>query len=790
MSPPRLYESSTVRSPVECGWGLWGQVRNGVAVWFLQPPGELPKLPAGFAVSVLRPAPVSVLQVMTEPQAVRALFGRYSRYPSPVAAAAGPEEPAPAGGRYISLLTEWTQAQEDRGQRVRFGRQYTLLRAGRTELQALPPGQCCHLQGEVLSSQSPSGSLKAVVRDVACHGAGARHQALEIWNKNGLAKSMDLTSLDKHGRVYEDAQFGCLAWSGSESRVLYVAEKRHRKAESSCLSESGPANDREGAGPAAEEEEPTQKEDQCVYWEDWGEGLAGKSTPILCVADVDKGSVSVLRGVPRQVSPGQAFWAPGDGAVVFVGWWHEPFRLGLRFCTNRRSALFSLDLEGNCELLSPDTTAVSSPRLSPDGRYIAYLQGQVFGPHAQCLRLQQFDRETRKTALLLDLVKRPGKGEFAGLYEPLLPRRCWAADSQRLVFSSARRSRKDVFVLDTVSRRVTRLSDSSEFGSWKLLAIERDLMVVSCSSINCPPCLKVGFLPPAGGEDRVSWVPLDDLQCVPSIEWQIMDFTPPPEEENKEYSGLDFDALVLKPRGSRAGARVPLVVFAHGGPHSQFSAEWNAFSAALVTVGFSVLMVNYRGSTGFGQDSIVSLIGNMGSQDVKDVQRAVVTLLQSDATLDPRRVAVLGGSHGGFLACHLVGQYPDFYRACAARNPVINYATLLGTSDIIDWRYTAAGLPYSFDQLPTADALAAMLEQSPIVHAPQIRAPVLLMLGGRDKRVSPHQGLELYRAMKSRGSPVRLLWFEEDGHSLSRVDTQSSCFVNVVLWFLRHLDIC
>lgn len=124
--------------------------------------------------------------------------------------------------------------------------------------------------------------------------------------------------------------------------------------------------------------------------------------------------------------------------------------------------------------------------------------------------------------------------------------------------------------------------------------------------------------------------------------------------------------------------------------------------------------VNYRGSTGFGQDSIMSLIGQIGNQDVKDIQvgaahplvcsgdqvivwvsvsrhlsvvsqRAVLTVLQSDPTLDPNRLAVIGGSHGGFLSCHLVGQYPDFYRACAARNPVINAATLLGTSDIVDW---------------------------------------------------------------------------------------------------------
>lgn len=67
------------------------------------------------------------------------------------------------------------------------------------------------------------------------------------------------------------------------------------------------------------------------------------------------------------------------------------------------------------------------------------------------------------------------------------------------------------------------------------------------------------------------------------------------------------------------------------------------------------------------------------------LQRAVLAALQTDVTLDPKRVAAIGGSHGGFLSCHLVGQYPDFYRACAVRNPVVNAATLLGTSDIVDW---------------------------------------------------------------------------------------------------------
>lgn len=108
--------------------------------------------------------------------------------------------------------------------------------------------------------------------------------------------------------------------------------------------------------------------DQFVFYEDWGENMVSKSTPVLCVLDIESGNISVLEGVPEHVSPGQvspasaeitfgpwvlafssipsshlthggcfqAFWAPGDTGVVFIGWWHEPFRLGVRFCSNRR----------------------------------------------------------------------------------------------------------------------------------------------------------------------------------------------------------------------------------------------------------------------------------------------------------------------------------------------------------------------------------------------------------------------------------------------------------------------
>ncbi|XP_070825354.1 acylamino-acid-releasing enzyme isoform X2 [Chaetodon trifascialis] len=701
-----------------------------------------------------------------DPGQITGVYGEVSGLPTPVSARVS-EEQLPEI-RIYTVAAEWSQRDLVRGSRLHYTQQWTLItdiNDHKTIRTVLPPGPCAPVSGELLSGLSPIRGLRAVVRETG------GHQLLEIWDLHGLRKCLNLSGLNKHGRVYDDTQFGCLSWSECESKLLYVAEKSKKTSLETCDGESACGKDRS------------------VYCEDWGEALTNKSVPVICVVNLHGGSVSVLQGVPPDVSPGQALWAPGSQSVFFVGWYHEPFRLGLKFCSNRRSALFKLDLDGNCECLSGDNLSVSCPRLSPDGSMLIYLQGRVFGPHNQCLSLQQLDLKSRKTSTLLDVVSRPQTGEFAGLYEAL-PSCCWSADSQRVVFSSARRNWKDLFMVDRRSNKVTSLSDSLSdlpklYGSWKLLTVQRDLMVVCCSSPSRPPTLRVGFLPLAG--EAVTWRTLQQPVMTFDFHWTVLDVTPPAQEDNPHYSGLDFGAVLVKPSRPLLEAKIPLVVFIHGGPHSQFPAEWNCTTAGLVKLGFAVLMVNYRGSTGFGQDSILSLIGQIGSQDVKDVQRAVLAALLTDITLDPKRLAVIGGSHGGFLACHLVGQYPEFYGACAARNPVINAATLLGTSDIVDWRYTSVGFQYSYDQIPTAEALVALLEKSPIAHAAQIKAPVLLMLGGRDRRVSPHQGLELYKALKSRALPVRLLWFPEDGHSLSRVDTQADCFLNTVLWLQQHL---
>ncbi|NXI98734.1 APEH enzyme, partial [Psophia crepitans] len=606
----------------------------------------------------------------------------------------------------------------------------------------------------------------------------------QVWDSGGRSHSVDLTALEKHGEVYTEGPFACLAWSRSETRLLYVAEKSRPKPQPPC-----PWDVPAAARPVEEDEDEevgaVYPGEQFVYHEDWGEALSTRSMPVLCALDLEGSSLSVLEGVPEHLSPGQALWSPDDRSVVFVGWWHEPFRLGLTACSNRRSGIFHLDLaSGCCELLSAEHSAAFSPRLSPNGQRLLYLEGDLGGPHRQCLRLRMLSWQTRQTVTVLDVVQEP-TAAFAGLYAEALPPRCWAADSRRAVLGTPQRSRTDLLLVDTETATVTNLTAGSPEGSWELLTLQWDLLVATCSAPDHPPSLVVAALPPPGRELPLCWVPVQGAPTVPGVTWKTLTVQPPCSGQSPAAHGTQaFEALLLSPPDGPA--LHPLIVCPHGGPHAVFDARWRPSMAALCQLGFAVLLVNYRGSLGFGQASISSLLSRVGEQDVADTQLAVEQALRSEP-LDPQRLALLAGSHGAFIALHLLAHEPERYQACALRSPVSNLPALLGTSDIPDWRYTSLGLPYSWERVPRAEEVATMLLRSPIAQAAQVRTPVLLCVGARDRRVSPMQALELYRVLRARGVPVRLLWYPEGGHALASVETEADVFRNCAHWLLRHL---
>jgi acylaminoacyl-peptidase len=263
--------------------------------------------------------------------------------------------------------------------------------------------------------------------------------------------------------------------------------------------------------------------------------------------------------------------------------------------------------------------------------------------------------------------------------------------------------------------------------------------------------------------------------------------TVPETRVNPRYKSLDYEYILLEPQRKDQSPLPPLAVYIHGGPHGAFIASFELYMASLCLCGYSILLVNYRGSTGFGQDSIESLLGKIGRQDMDDVQ-SVAEQVASSGAVDKEKVVVIGGSHGGFLTAHAISQFPEFYRAAVARNPVINIASMVGVTDIPDWSFTEVGLQFDVKKLPSAEIYGEMLKKSPIVNVDRIKTPLLLLVGGKDLRVPPFQSLEMKKALDSRGLPVKMLWYPDCSHPITDVKSEADAFVNIVKWFNDHLN--
>jgi len=223
--------------------------------------------------------------------------------------------------------------------------------------------------------------------------------------------------------------------------------------------------------------------------------------------------------------------------------------------------------------------------------------------------------------------------------------------------------------------------------------------------------------------------------------------------------------------------------------------------------GYTMALPNYTGSLGFGQSAVLRLIGKCGTLDVEDCMEALRHLVSSGyAQLGRGKVFIHGGSHGGFLGAHLVGQFPDVFTAAVLRNPVISLGEI-STSDIPDWFYAEFDIPYPVP-MPSSSSLSLLgagdnsitamapsvyeklYNASPIRLAGKVTADVLLLIGKDDLRVAPTQGYTYYQTLKtlqycrSPGNQrVEMLVFDGESHPLEGVECARVGWEATRAWF-------
>jgi dipeptidyl aminopeptidase/acylaminoacyl peptidase len=232
-----------------------------------------------------------------------------------------------------------------------------------------------------------------------------------------------------------------------------------------------------------------------------------------------------------------------------------------------------------------------------------------------------------------------------------------------------------------------------------------------------------------------------------------------PRSVSWKSAGATVHGLLWRASGARG-----MVVHLHGGPTGQALADWNPRVQWLVQNGFTVLQPNYRGSTGYGAPYRNALDGQWGVRDVADTAAGIRHAVR-EGWCDGSRVALMGGSAGGFTALLVAAQHPELAAALIALYPVTDLLDLAATTH----RFESGDHLRLIGLLP--EARDQYLARSPMTQAAKIRAPLLLLHGMDDKVVNPEQSNALAARVRAHGTPVELHQYEGEGHGWRRAAT-------------------
>jgi dipeptidyl aminopeptidase/acylaminoacyl peptidase len=259
----------------------------------------------------------------------------------------------------------------------------------------------------------------------------------------------------------------------------------------------------------------------------------------------------------------------------------------------------------------------------------------------------------------------------------------------------------------------------------------------------------------------------------------LSEFVTPQTVTYPSLDGTPIPAILYKPKN--ASANSPAVVVIHGGPAWHLAFYWNPIMSHMAARGWTVIAPNYRGSTGYGRAWTVANRYEMGHLDNDDCA-AAAQYLAREGLADPKKIAVTGRSHGGYLTMTCMTRQPELWAVGSAVVPFMNWFTGHANSreDLQYWDIQNMGDPETHHDL--------WHERSPFFFLDQVRAPVQFICGGTDPRCPPSESTEAHEKLQALGIPSELLLYEGEGHAFLKIENVIDSDVRRVEFLAKVLE--
>jgi len=397
-----------------------------------------------------------------------------------------------------------------------------------------------------------------------------------------------------------------------------------------------------------------------------------------------------------------------------------------------------------------------NPVYSPDGKFIAYHAQLTPGYEADRWRVMLYDRAAGRIENLTETFDRSA-GELA-----------WSPDSKTIYFTAENETQKPVYAMAARFGAAPKKIIADTYNTAISFSADGKTLVFERTSLTLPAEI---FTASSDGSNVRQLTHQND-SILSSVE-----INAPETFWFEGAEGAKVQAMLIRPPKFDAAKKYPLLVLLHGGPQTMWSNawgyRWNAqvFSAA----GYVTLMINRRGSSGYGQKFTDEITNDWGGKAYVDVMNGVDFTLKKYPFIDDSRMAAAGGSYGGYMA-DWIATHTGRFKAIVSHASVYDKVAMYATEELWFEEHDMQGTPWSNPE--------SYKKWAPVTYAGKLgefKTPTLVICGERDYRVPYTQSLEFFSALQRQGVPSKLVVFPDEGHWILKPQ-------NAQFWYKTFLD--